>query len=448
MLASRWWILVAGALTACTTTRTLASFGGLEGGGHRTGFALKTTTPFRSRVDANSTFYLQSKDGAWSSPVKARDAYADANGIWIAKESVLMHDVLDFIELDGVNPITGTLLAATQPAGGELVHAPGTDHYVLQGGHKAVGAWLGDVATRIRGSESDALHAPLFRIVGSNDQGYRRVVINAALDEFDGIDASSKFGWAWKDIGAVEVENPSAGKTFGATVGIAALTAALLPVALAAGALGGGSTGNFHFGHPRHPSGGGAHPGLEIAAQVIDAGTRPSTPHATSDQFDATLAFAPVASTSRMFTTAARVHGIIRGTLALDSSVAYAGDHLGAGLIAKVRLGEMFELGAGAREVTTHDAMGWRASTTPVIAANWHLPLDAEYRFAIPVGFEVSWGGQVAHDVRFPIGLRYTTHDGRYFGTLYPATPQHVRVDSEKNGRWSLATSLELGVSF
>ena len=91
--------------------------------------------------------------------------------------------------------------------------------------------------------------------------------------------------------------------------------------------------------------------------------------------------------------------------------------------------------------------MGWSRSTTGVFQMGLHLPLDAGLRIAIPLGFEAGRGGEIASDLRFPWGVRYTSASGRWFATLTPATPAYLHVRDEP-GRWSLMTGTELGATF
>lgn len=428
----------------CTTTRTVASVedGRLRSGGHTQGFAAATRTPWRSRIDAQSKLRVRSKAGAWSAGVVAGEVYVNDVGLWVERKDVWIPEVLDRVEIAGASPIFATLLAATKPRNAQLVHDG--DRWVLAGGNRALQPWLIDLDARIAGSDSEPLHAELAQIRGVSDQGITRTLNNSPFRGFMDLETAAKFGWAWSEISALEVENLSPGKTFGVFLGTSAFAILLLPIAL----VGSGGSGSVKVSGPKL----GLVPGsplsvaLDAADAVANSALTASLPAPGS--WEPQLAPTPVTGTSRMFTLGARVHALLRGTLTLDTSAAFAGDHLGTGLMVHARIAELLEVGGGVRGVMTKDARGWASSTTGVFYLGWHLSLDADYRFAIPVGFEVGGGGEVGHDVRFPFGLRYTTPTGRYFATIYPATPQHLRVTSERAGRWSSTSTLELGVSF
>jgi hypothetical protein len=108
----------------------------------------------------------------------------------------------------------------------------------------------------------------------------------------------------------------------------------------------------------------------------------------------------------------------------------------------------VFEIGGGVRSDETRDAMmGWHRATTGDFQVGVHLPLDAAQRIAVPLGFEVGGGGDIARDLRFPWGLRYTSASGRWFATATPATPSFLHVHGEPS-RWSLVSGGEVGVTF
>ncbi len=88
------------------------------------------------------------------------------------------------------------------------------------------------------------------------------------------------------------------------------------------------------------------------------------------------------------------------------------------------------------RVAQTRGMASWSRSTHGVFHVGLHLPLDAGFRVALPIGFEI---GDAAHDanqlskhvsldMRFPWGARYTSESGRWFGTLSPATPSYLRL--------------------
>jgi hypothetical protein len=84
-------------------------------------------------------------------------------------------------------------------------------------------------------------------------------------------------------------------------------------------------------------------------------------------------------------------------------------------------------------------------SSTGAFVLGFHLPMDAGMRIALPLGFEVGGGGDIALDLRFPWGVRYNAR--HWFATVTPATPQYLHVHDAR-ARWSLASGAEVGVTF
>jgi len=111
----------------------------------------------------------------------------------------------------------------------------------------------------------------------------------------------------------------------------------------------------------------------------------------------------------------------------------------------RLRFGEIFEIGGGARATLARTMTGTSRQTTGMFQVGLHLPLDAGYRYAIPVGFEVGGGGDVAYDLRMPWGVRYSSD--RWFATLSPATPQYAHIRDQPR-RWSITSGVELGATF
>lgn len=140
------------------------------------------------------------------------------------------------------------------------------------------------------------------------------------------------------------------------------------------------------------------------------------------------------------------MRSIVLPTVSLDGGAALRGDQITSGAIARLRFADVIEIGGGVRIAETRGMAGWSRSTTGVFQVGLHLPLDAGFRWALPIGFEVGGGGNVDLDIRFPWGFRYSA--GRWFGTVSPATPAFLRQTDEPHGRWSLLVGGEVGASF
>ena len=420
-------------VSACSSTRQLAAPGDvrLRTGGHGAGFVVGTTTPWKERVDPNTKLRLRNAEGAWSPVLEGRDLHVDDRGVWIDSGSIPALRWADQIEIAGAPAQLLDAIEAARPADGEL-RANGTA-WIMSG---ALRPWMEALAGRPEIDErlaSFRVHTP--------QQGWRAPLYGSRF--IDGLRRSfdSKVGWRWDEVAQIRVQNLSGGKTLAAIIGTSALAIVIAPIALAYGGL--RSVGN-HGGAPVRPiSIDGTK--VEAAARIVDEAFDPervTVPGSWAPQ----LAASESTHARPLFSTGANVRSVIRPTLELDAGAATDGDLMGTGLLARIRLGDVFEIGGGVREVMSRDDRGWKRSTTHVFQAGLHLPLDAGYRFAIPLGFEASGGGAVAHDIRIPWGFRYTR--GRTFITAMPATPGWMRTTSQRTGRWSWNASAAFGVSF
>lgn len=424
-------------LVGCTSTRQMASTTDprLRTGGHSAGFVVKTKGIWRERVDPNTVVQLRNADGAWTPQLSGRDLHVDDRGVWIEAANVRPVRFADQLEITGAPDDLVTALAAARPPLGEL-HQTG-DTVVISADRSELGAWIAAVSPGPRVT-SIRVHTA--------EQGWRPPLNNSRLVDIDLLATSTKLGWRWDEVAAIKLQNLSGGKTAAALVGTAAIAVVVAPIALLAGTAGG--MRNYDG-----PAGGGRGSGpsldgtLDTAGRLVDLAIEADRAHPRGT-WAPQLAPAESLSSKPLFSTGAQWRSVIRPTLSFDAGAATDKDSLGTGVIARIRFADVFEIGGGAREVWAHDARGWLRSTTKVFQTGLHLPLDAGYRFALPIGFEASGGGHVAHDLRFTWGLRYTSASGRYFVTAMPATPQWMRTTSERTGRWSWNTSAELGVSF
>ena len=434
-------------LLGCTSTRQLSSPADprLHAPVTGDGVVVATTTRWKERLDPNTQLRLRSEDGRWTDRLVGRELYVDAHGLWVGSPILRIAQYADAVELVGATPALLDLIERHRPAAGAL--RQDGDAWTLVGDPAVLGPWLGALEQALAGVDPlEGVDAQLASIrVHTLQQGWRAPLFNSPLLAGLRIGVTTKVGWRWDEVAAIEVENLSGGKTLAATVGSLAGAVIVLPAALLLGGAGGSVGGTWHPSTGGGHSGGGFRVATRVVAAVAQAGQGGAQVRGT---WDPELAGTESVRARPMFSTGARVRSVIRPTLALDTFAANTRDLVGSGLIAKARFLDVFELGGGVRLVGTRDERGWRSSVTHVFAAGVNLPLDAARRFAVPLGFEATGGGTIAHDVRFPWGLRYAPAGGRWFGTLSPATPTWMRKTSEQHGRWTVNGSVELGIAF
>ena len=455
-------------LVACTSTRQLAGpvDPRLQTPDHGAGFVVRTTERWHERIDPNTTIRFHSAHDGWSDRLQGRDLYVDGAGVWIDRQAVLS-ELADAVWIGGLSPDAAAELEATRPADGRLDRDG--DGWILSAPRLMLRPWLSKLELAI--ADLDPAGASVFvcdapcetsrprRLVGddarlynlrivhsgeplgtwrvySRRQGWLPPVHGVALIELLDGGRATKAGWRWDRVDAVEVENISGSKTLGAIVGTVALSIALLPAALVLNGLGSSGIGHGSSGARAGNAAGHALGGGGGGGPAKPGDWMPEIADRTS--LDA----------RRLFSTGSRVRSIMRGTVSIDGAAVTRRDLIASGMIGRLRFADIFEIGGGVRLVEARSTMGWSHSTTGVFQVGFHLPLDAGFRIAVPLGFEASSGGVIAHDLRFPWGLRYTSASGRWFGTLQPATPAHVRLDGEPHGRWSIAVGSEVGLSF
>jgi hypothetical protein len=140
------------------------------------------------------------------------------------------------------------------------------------------------------------------------------------------------------------------------------------------------------------------------------------------------------------------VRNVISLGAVVDGKVASDGKLFASGAVARLRLGDFLELGAGARLATAKSEDGtWQQSKFLVAQGGFHAALTG--RFALPLGLDVAWGGDKAlsNQITAPIGVRYTSRSGRWYGTLHPATLSWTKRD----GDWGfgVTSGLEFGAT-
>lgn len=435
-------------LVACTSTRQLAGTDALQLAGHRQGWVVPTTERWHERIDPLTSLQFQRADGAWSEVVHGYELSVDRDGAWILQTRGLGY-LADEVEIDEVGGNVGDIIAAARPKTGLLhIAPPDADHltsrYRISAPRHDLDAWLDAIVLEVArldpidrvpilGLEDDAAKLYQLRVVHEAAAlGHWRLSAHArtwvedlrgkALADATTNGFTARVGWRWNDIAKVEVTNVSGGKTLAAIIGYSALAVAVAPFALFARGI------SFPAGG--HGGGGGGGGNLPIGG---GDGSATHTGTWDPDPINGVAA-------ASLFSTGAKVRAWIQPTLAFDSSLAYRGDLLATGATAKLRIGQLWEIGGGVREALSHD----RRATMGVFATGLHLPLDAGMKLAIPVGFEVASGGGVS-DLRFPIGLRYSTE--HWFVTASPATPEYLHTTGSPR-RWSWVSTLELGYAF
>ena len=477
--------LVVLGVVGCTSTRQLANVSDLRlrTARHDRGFVVPTIDRWRERIDPNTKLRFHSGVAGWTARLSGGDLYVDAGGAWIDQQ-VPLSELADVVRISGLSPDAEAQLEETRPRDARLERDD--DGWRVSG--SMLGGWLGEfekavarldpagasvvvcgspcvAATRRQLTGDDALMYSL-RIVHSGEplgtwrvyskrQGWLPPVHGVALLALLDAGRATRVGWRWHDVDTIEVENISGGKTLGAIIGTAAASVLLVPVGLVLQGV------SSSVGH----GGAGASSGANAVGAAGNIASRLGAGGAgeTAGSWTPELASTPDLGAGRMFSTGSRVRAVARLTLSLDGMVARRGQLIGTGVLARVRFGDVCEIGGGVRFLAAHDTMpvpnglalatsddqhGWSRAATGVFQIGAHLPLDAGFRVAIPLGFEASSGGVIEHDLRVTWGLRYTSADGRWFGSVYPAMPSHLRLDGESNGHWSVTSGADFGVSF
>jgi hypothetical protein len=422
-------------LVGCTSTRFLASPRNpqLIAGENGTGVVVNTTTRWQERIDPNTSLWLQRGDGAWSRELHGRELHGDARGLWIDSH-VQVGRHADRVDLVGADVDLLDALEARRPPDAELYQEGET--WSLRGSADAMRLWIAAIEADVDAG-SFAHDITLQSIQIHTPHGWRPPLYHSRLIDGLRMEFHAKVGWEWNEIAAVVVQNLSGGKTLGAIVGSVALSVVAIPFAFVAR---GGSYARQVQGPRPAP--------LTASANVLNAigaAAESAKPIAT---WTPRLGSSESLHAKPLFSTGAKVRAIVRPTLSLDGSLASKGDRYSTGVIARARFVDAFELGAGVRQVFSRTNDVWTRSTTPVIQLGAHLPLDAGFRFAIPLAAEVSFGGAVRYELQLPWGLRYTSASGRYFVTAQPVTPSWLRTTTTPNGRFAWSASTELGFSF
>lgn len=261
---------------------------------------------------------------------------------------------------------------------------------------------------------------------------------------FDGV------GYEWSEVDYCEVKGFDGIKTTGAIIGVTAGVAIIIPIALLAMSLKSLPRALPNDGPPPAASDdSGVSTTAALAGLAVAAATaKPAGDGGGLFYWGATRRRGATAEPPRLFSTAARVRSNITLGAFVDSGVAYERDLVTGGAVARLRLADFFEVGAGARVAHTKGMDGaWDTTRMYVVQAGFHSPVTA--RFALPLGVDVAWGnGELEREIRIPWGFRYTSPSGRWTGTFQPVTPSYAKRADADSGRWTITTGLELGVTF
>jgi len=440
------------ALAGCMSTRTIADTADprLRVPGHHEGFVVKTTEPWKERVDPATGIQFGDAHGRWSQNVGAGELKVDATGAW-RDHFAYPWDAADAVRIEGMAEQAAALIEKTRTIGG-LVERDG-DAWVLSGGRTILERWLQEIEINVARQEPlefvpvpDPQTPGATRTLADDDAklyqlrtidkgtplgtwsfstrggGWQLPMHGSELVRFLDGGRRVRTGWKWADIAHVRVTNLSGAKTLG---GMALAVVATAGFFVAAGVVGGVSQAK----DSSVPAGGGSD-GSETRVADWPADLAPTA----SD------------NARSLFATGAVVRWFIRPLVTFDGTAAYRGDFVASGMSARIRLFDMIEIGGGAREALTRNAMtGIERSTTGNFQLGMHLPFDAAHHYAGVFGLDIGGGGHVDLDLRVPWGLRFA--QGRWLATVTPATPQFIRVDGLK-GRWAAAGGVDLGFAF
>lgn len=261
-------------------------------------------------------------------------------------------------------------------------------------------------------------------------------------------------GVAWGNIVRAEVRNFDGGKTVLATVAAGAI------VALFAAAAAADINETKECAEGKGPCHNDSH--LEDATQVAvlagyaaqssandaieEAG--PDAPRA--HYFSNPGTPRPSAEGARpLFTGGARRKAVIKGLVALETTTASDSGgklHLQPGALVGARLGNFFELGAAARNVSRGD----EGSQQTVVAAHAgvHGELGADRRFAVPLSVDVGAGKDISNYARINWGLRVRIYDELTIG-VHPASPSYIKRErGPGRSGWAANSGVELSWGF
>lgn len=431
-----WLLLTVG----CTSIRPLADLADprLRTPDHAGGFVVH-----HERLDPNTVFRFGDAHGRWSRGIAGHQLRVDRDGAWT---DTFVHpwDAADAVRIAGMPEIAAESIERVRPVGA-LLERDG-EAYVLSGPRPTLERWLRELelaVARLEPEETvsidDPRHPGTTRLLDNDDAKLYQLrerergatlgtwsfsakggpwqgeISGIELVDFVDLGRRVRVGWKWADIAHANVENINGGKTL---VGLVLVSAAAVSFAGLGAIANGAGLPAPHA--PAIPAGGGA---------AVDPSWKPDLAPATS------------ASAPHLFTTGARVRAIIRPIVTLDAATTLHRDLTSSGVSARIRFMDIFEIGGGARETI---ANGHR-QITGMFQTGLHVPLDAAFHYAVPLGVEVGGGGDVAIEVRVPWGVRFQT--GRWLATLLPASPQYLHVDGQPR-RWSLASGVELGATF
>ena len=250
-------------------------------------------------------------------------------------------------------------------------------------------------------------------------------------------------------VETVEIENVDGVKTYFLTLGIVAVAAALIAMAVIS-AEGGDSSSSSSDGQPRIATGGTQrtraprvggsawihadpwlYPGQPAPGFVVPVGGAPAGPPA------------PVESPNQLFSTGAIRRSSVATLLQLELGYGFdertgGGMSVGAGFA----FAHMFELTGGFR---LNDLAGPQQISMGFVRAGGNFPFEAGDGFGAPIALDVAFNGQGFAQMRVLWGFRWR-FGGQFEIALLPANPQLNRVNDQLY--WDFPSQVQVGYRF
>jgi len=429
-------------LVACTTTRTvprseLAALVKPRGDG----VVLKTTSEWKTRLDPASHIRFRNRAGTWSDWLRGDELYIAPDGLYRNAKLDLVTAAAR-IEIRGLDERGREILARARPAADADLAFTDDGTAVLVATPAAFDVWVTQFFHRL-----PPAYQPNAPTCGSWSFYFagREPIVFAGESLYQVIDdgLASRYGYRWQDIDSAEVKSLSGSLTLGAVIGVSALAIALAPVALVARGLpipgdgphGGGSSGSSGglraAGNLTLGGGGG---------EKLARGTWAPTPadHAAL-------------SAPSLFDGNARRKTTIQLVASAEASIGSLGAHpFVEGGAAAVRLGQVFEVGAGGLHLVTRESERFEHAGLAFFRIGLHLPFDAAHRIAVPLSVDVGGGGGEALGVftRLNWGLRIGVGNQAFVG-ITPLSPMFLNWKHDPSRRrGSVMSGLEAGVSW
>ncbi len=433
----------------CMTTRTVprSQLASLENRRVGDGAVLKTTEVWKTRLDPTSKIRFRNAAGSWSDWLEGNKIYVAPEGVY-TPATVDLFDYAVTIEIRDMGAVERHALATSRPdTDAELRIEPDGTAIVIARGQQ-LHRWVNSFLEVI-----NSLHDynELRYTMNGKPLGewtfvlpYREPVVAAGEALYEQLDAglATRKGWRWKDIDGAEVKSLSGGLTLGAIVGVSALAVVVVPFAMLAG---GGGGRLFPGDGPRT---GGSFSSRSLGnSDLWKIGSGGGA--ASIGNWQPVLADEQALSAPNLFSGSARRKAMFRMVASAEASLGSVGGHaLLDGGAAVMRIGGVFELGAGGLHVARFDGDRlWHGGIAFArIGAN--LPLDAAHRVSLPLSLDLGGGGGEALGVftRLNWGVRVALPHEMFLGVM-PASPTLLNWKHDPGRRrGSLMSGIELGV--